>query len=272
MQRRHWKYVPVLAVFGLLAGACTAPGAERRVTDRTAFTLEEGDLRVGLWKVEYAVTEDLDVGTVWIPWALGLFNLDFKYEVAVDEVTSITPKLGFFSFDLSQFGGGDEGEASANFAIVTFEVASSHRWDDFGVTFAPIYTYTGVDGAADSEGTLQGGAAVTNLQLTATGEWRLSGVIALALHLRYLVFQDTSLRLATTIQVDPYTTIEVHGAAQSDVLDVTGAYSVVPSLLFGWESFHLRLGLGYGNMSIPPVNIVLPKPIAIPELDLYWLF
>ena len=62
------------------------------------------------------------------------------------------------------------------------------------------------------------------------------------------------------------------GTAETDIVDVSGAYSIVPALHFGWETLNLRLGLGYGNWSIPGLNFVVPARTVIPEFDFYALW
>ena len=44
------------------------------------------------------------------------------------------------------------------------------------------------------------------------------------------------------------------------------------SVVFSWKVFNLRLGVGYGNYSIPGINLVLPKKTLIPDLDFYFRF
>jgi len=121
------------------------------------------------------------------------------------------------------------------------------------------------------EDALEGAAAVSNLQFVSTFEVRWTKSAAIVLRTRYLAYQwQPSASAVYVLHPDDYTTVEVHGAAELQALDVKNAYSVVPGLAFSWKTFNLRVGLGYGNFNVGGVNFVFPRKTLVPELDMYW--
>lgn len=142
------------------------------------------------------------------------------------------------------------------------------RWSlSFGSTFTGDY----LSGTFD-EDDFAGAAAVSNLQLHTTLEWRMSRLVAMQLHARYSVFQTTGAAVEAEVMPDDFTTIRAVAIAESDIFDFLHAFQVVPRFHFPWHKFNLAAGVGYGNPVIPFVNFVLPTRGLVPELDLYWRF
>jgi len=239
---------------------------EVRLTDRSAHALQQWDFRVGVWKAEVGLLNGLQVTTYTLPWIFKMVNAFVKYEIVLGAGFSIAPRLGIFRLDSSSI---DEDMDPIVLTIAPFELTGSYRFSDFTASLGIIYTFVGV-AAELEESEIRGAVAVTNLQLTSTLEWRLNRVTALELHARYLAFQDVSASTSTTVDIDDYTSLEVHGAIESDIADVSNAFSIVPSIAFSWGSFNLRLGLGYGNFNVPAVNFVVPVATVVPDFDLYW--
>ena len=59
---------------------------------------------------------------------------------------------------------------------------------------------------------------------------------------------------------------------ERDLLPEETAWNVSLSTAWSWSHFNLRLGLQYGNFTIPEVNIVLPGQLLTPVGDIYWRF
>jgi hypothetical protein len=150
--------------------------------------------------------------------------------------------------------------------VVPFDLVGSWRINDrWSVSPGLVYTAVTLKGSYDPA-ELEGAAAVSNLQLVSTLEWRVSTVTAFVLHGRYLAFQNASGRVSSTLHPDKFTTVDLRAVASTDALDFPFAFSLVPSAVFSWDVFNLRLGLGYGNLSVPGVNLVLPNKTLIPDL------
>ncbi|MEL6180782.1 MAG: hypothetical protein AAFS10_17605 [Myxococcota bacterium] len=268
-QQRVLCLVSTLVLMGISHPALAEHTEEEQITENTAYTLRDGEIRLGLWKVEYGVLDRVDIGSYTFPWLLRIASLTGKYEWYRGEHLSISNKLSVFRWDLRQLQSA-EIEDPVIFQIVPVEMAASYRFNEsWTLSVEGIYTNVSVEGSYN-EDDLNGAAAVTNFQWTSTLEWRLSERFALLLHGRSLAFQATDAAASSTIMVDPYTTVEVVGDGETDALNVEGASSVSLIAHWAWSTLNLRLGLGYGNWSLPLVNFVLPTRTPIVHLDLFW--
>jgi len=279
LPRRSWKQrrlvVPFLALLVLLVStgeAAAYHNDKQKVTEDTAYTLDDGEIRLGLWKFEYGLLDDLDIGTVLPIWFIKLANFNLKYEFWHDDTWAFAAKTGLAWLDVGSLAAASDSKdpPEAMFFIIPFEVFGTYRFtDDLSLSLSSLFSKVAIDGSYDAED-FQGAVAVTNLQLTSTFEWRVSQVTALLLHARYLTYQDASGSTMLNLHPDDFTTIKVVGAAKSDAVDVANAVSLLASVVFSWDTFNLRLGLGYGNYSVPVVNFVLNQKLPFPDLSVYW--
>lgn len=240
-----------------------------RIVDQTAYTLPKGRFQLGLLRQQWGPWDRLTVGTYAIPWAFGVANAHLKWRFYGSDPVSIAASIGGFRVAPAAL---KKESGNAVITVVPFDLAASWRVDDRW-TLSPslVYTVVTLRGNYDPA-ELQGVAALSNLQFATTLEYRLTSVTAFVLHGRYLVFQNVGGRVTSTLHPDRFTTVDVQAVASTDALDFPFAFSVVPSVVFSWKVFNLRLGVGYGNYSIPGINLVLPKKTLIPDLDFYFRF
>lgn len=256
----------------LVLGACPARAhhtEEERITDDTAYTLPKGKVRLGVFKQQWGPWSRLTLGTYALPWLLRFANAHLKWRFYGSDPLSLSVQLGFARFAPQNV---KEAAGSAEVGVAPIELLGSYRFDErWTLSSGLAYTAVTLKGSYDPA-KLEGLAAVNNLQVLATLEYRLTEVTAFVLAGRYLVFQNTNGRLSTTLQPDAYTTIELQSVASTNALDFPFAFSIVPSVVFSWKTFNLRLGMGYGNYSVPMFNLVLPNKTVVPDLDVYWVF
>jgi hypothetical protein len=242
---------------------------DQRIVDGTAYTLKRGTFDLGLFKQMWGPWDRLTLGTYLVPWVLRFANLDLKWRFYGGDPLSLSARIGFTRFVPKDVA---SGAGSAELGIVPFELLGSWRFDDrWTLSAGALYTVVTLKGSYDPA-KLEGLAAVTNLQVLANLEYRLTRVTAFVLAGRYLAFQNAGGRASATLTPDAYTTIELESVANTSALDFPHAFSIVPSVVFSWKTFNLRLGLGYGNYSVPMVNLVLPNKTVVPDFDLYWVF
>jgi hypothetical protein len=269
--RRTLALAVHVAAAALLAPASARAdhSEEERIIDQTAYTLPKGNFQLGLFRQEWGPIDRLTVGTYALPWLLRFANAHLKWKIIGNDPVSIAASIGVFRFAPQQL---KESSGDAVLTIVPFDLVGSWRIDDRW-TLSPgfVYTVVTLKGSYDPA-QLEGVAAVSNLQFVTTLEYRLTTKTAFVLHGRYLVFQNTNGRVTTTLHPDKFTTVELQAVASTDALDFPFAFSVVPSVVFSWKVFNLRLGLGYGNCSLPAINLVLPKKTVVPDLDFYFRF
>jgi hypothetical protein len=262
-----------------LAALAARPAAayhtkDQHITDESAYTLRQKDFRVGIWKLQYGIIDQVTAGTYIWPWVLRVSNLHAKWRFWHNDTWAFSAFAGFYHFDTKTLDKVDEDTGNATVDVVPFELASSYRFDDrFTLTLAPVWTTVVLKGTLhDDDLKGAGEGAVNNFQLTATFEWRLSKVTAFLFHGRYLVVQRAHAQGDVILHPDEFTTIEVHAAGKTDAIDFRNAGSLVISSVFSWEHFNLRTGLSFGNYNVPGVNFVLGQFLVIPDLDLYWIF
>jgi hypothetical protein len=242
---------------------------EERIIDQTAYTLPKGRFQLGIFRQEWGPIDRLTVGTYALPWLLRFANAHLKWRIIGNDPVSIAASIGAFRFAPNAL---KKETGDAVLTIVPFDLVGSWRIDDRW-TLSPgfVYTVVTLKGSYDPA-QLEGVAAVSNLQLVTTLEYRLTTVTAFVLHGRYLVFQNADGRASSTLHPDRFTTVELQAVASTNALDFPFAFSVVPSVVFSWKVFNLRLGAGYGNYSIPAINLVLPRKTLVPDLDFYFRF
>ncbi|MGZ3420690.1 MAG: hypothetical protein ACXWUG_02200 [Polyangiales bacterium] len=242
---------------------------DQRIVTDTAYTLKKRTVDLGVFRQMWGPWDRFTVGTYAIPWAVGFANVDFKWRCYGGDPLALSARVGFVRFKPKTIAGG---AGTADIGIIPFELLGSYRFGErFTVSSGFVYTVVTLQGSYDPA-KLQGAAAVTNMQYLATLEYRLSRVTAFVLSYRYLVFQVASGHASSTLHPDPYTTIELETMGHTNDLNFPRAYSIVPSVVLSWETFNLRFGVGYGNYSVPMVNLVLPHKTVVPDLELSWLF
>ncbi|MCA9560869.1 MAG: hypothetical protein H6704_18920 [Myxococcales bacterium] len=240
-------------------------------TDWTALTLHRNEWRLGLFRFQYGIVDSLQVGTQTLPWVLKISNLDLKWTVWSSGPWSVGLSGGIFSLKLQDY---DADAADVRFYAAPLELTASWRGDGLGVHLRGSYTAvkTDTDEALDEEDYDIGGvAAVSTGTLGLAGEWYVSRTFSWVLETRLSVFQDASANASTTTQIDPRTSIEFNADAEADLTDGRQANALL-SAFWSWNSFNLKLGLGYGHYSVPTLNLFVGDPIWFPDFDLFWRF
>lgn len=265
---------------GLLAGLCLATpaladGPEPKArTEYTAYTLDDGEFKLGLWGLHYGITDRWQVGTHSIFWALGP-NATVKWHGLQSGPWSLGAKLGVFSINLSAFGVDEE---TAQLTAVPINLVGGYEWGDWGFHLAlNITQITGsgegaVSTGDDEDQNVDGLLAVDTTSLTPALEWRVGDHLALIFEANIMLEQSASAQAKTTFTLDQQTEVDVFGGG--DVADesegFTGNWSV--SLYWRWETFNLKVGGGYGNYHFPPLYVFLPQKSFTPQFDMFWRF
>jgi hypothetical protein len=243
-----------------------------QITDRGAYTVPAGMHKISLFSVEYGLHDQFQMITYPFWWQLFAPNVGLEWQFIRQERWSMSLGLQGMYFSTRPFRWFFPDLPVADAGIIPVDLAASVRLtEDWSMHMGSLLTFVIVSGRLD-EDDLQGAAALSNLQQHLTLEWRISRVVALLLHGRYQVAQQTKAGADAELQLDEFTTIRAAALAESDVLDFPNAFQIVPSVQFSWETFNLRLGLGYGNNVIPTVNFVLPKRTLVPDFAMYWRF
>lgn len=247
--------------------------AEEHITDETAWTLE-GDKawRLGIFKAAVTAWDRVTLATYVVPWVVAAPNAQLKWRFYSSGAWHWAVQAGFVRWTGSNLDTG--GDDAPEFSVGSFELLQS---TELGARHQLSHDliFTAVRGRAEIEGDgLSGGgvAGVSNLQYVASYEYRFSRHLAVVVSGRLELARVIAAQTRLTAQPDEFTTIEFVGDARAERLSRGGAYSIVPSLVWSWQTFNLRLGLGYGHFNVPVVNFMLAEPTVVPDLDLYWTF
>ena len=266
---------------GLGSAAWAEHTAEEHITDESAYTLPQGEVRLGLWKVEVGAFDSLTLTTHTVPWFVLMANLGAKVRFYDKEPWALSAKLSFFNLDVNRlskaFGGGEvASEASLN--IVPFEFFVSYRLRKKPLTINTGIIFTGIDinGELDSDD-VQGAAALSNVMLTTNAEYRWTERSALVFFFRAIVLQAAEASTRFTLALDEFTTVEINGGidAEGDGGAALGnAFQLGFAYVYSSGSFNMRLGAGFGDIIVPVLNVGVPtrKRTILPELDFYWVF
>jgi hypothetical protein len=266
--------VLLLAALSVDAHAYNDDDDKPQLTDRTAYTVPKGMHKIGVFSVEYGLTDDLQMITWQFWWHILAPNGGLEWRFIKTPLYSMSASITGLYVTTRPLTLIFEDLPIADLGIVPVDLIGTWRLgkeSNWSLTWGNELTPVFLAGTFDDEA-FQGAVNLTNLQSHATLEWRVSRVVALQLHGRYLVFQNA--RAATEIETKPddFTTIRAGAVVKSDIFDFPHAFQLVPQVHLSWETFNLVLGLGYGNYIIPAINFYLPTRGVVPKIDLYWRF
>lgn len=188
----------------------------------TGNTLHAGEFAVGLGPVEYGITENVQLGTNLLLFLFQYYNADLKVSLINTEENALALGLGVGYFDLNFVGGDVTFTSFSPYVAYSMPVGPKTR-----MHFSANYTNFSGDAEIDDAEDLS--ASVSGTSVAAGVEHSLSNKTKFVGDLGY--------------------DVEFEGVR------------VGGGVLWGWESFHLKLGLqyfspkGYGGLVLPYVNL-----------------
>jgi hypothetical protein len=274
------------ALIALLAGALVAgsapparadqvPGQER--VDGTAYTLRRRESSIGLARAEFGATDQVMIGTYLAPWLLTLVGVpvpnatvklrDWFHIPGV----ALSLRAAFLYLNgraLTQVLTKND-DANAGLVILPLEAAASFRFTErFSQSFQLSYVAMGATGDFPGERSIGGAVATSTGALATLYEFRLTRVVALSLAAKMQIYQGP-LRFSghfeqNGIQVDA----DVGAAPHMNRL----RWNVVPGIAMSWAHVNLNLGLGYGSLWLPFVDLPGSGYGIVPQGDFYVRF
>jgi hypothetical protein len=244
--------------------------------DRTAYTLDQRQVEVGIESAEFAPLDELTLGT-YVPTWLLFPVLDAPVPTAFIKARTpfVGPFVGSLRVNVVYVSGAslrselaEANVANGSLWIVPVELAvSANLVDRLRESLELMYVGISGNGNADDTTTIHGSVAATSLTLSSFSELRVSSGFAVTLLGRVLVHQDAAL---------------VQGSASSDSsqvdfnLGVRRRHSfvacIVPGIELDLARAHLDLGLGYGSWWLPVVELPLASYGLVPEANFYMRF
>ncbi len=235
------------------------------VTDYSAYTLNQWEIRTGPGRSEVGVFDSLQLGTLELFLLLKVRNVVGKWRAYETGNWTYALAVGVFSLDESVLGIGA--------TIVPIEALVSWRVNDFtynlGLGFSSVRTSGQLEGDSENEENVGAALELSVGYLHPTVEWRLGPVFALVVESRLGLFQDAAAK--SVLKPNERTTLELHGNADASL--GSSLWNVSLSGFWSWPHFNVRGGLGYGNYTIPGANLFIPSArFTYPEIALFWRF
>jgi hypothetical protein len=250
----------------------SGPSAEAfpRIDERTALTVGEHRLKLGIWSFEYGITEHLSVGTAPPAWALRGFkqvflpNLNVKFQFFARDPVWLSAQVAGYLADISQ------SDASGQLVDVPFSLfasvrAARHLFLHGEGTYVFVH---GIDNGNVSRADIGGTMAARAFQGQLMAEVRVLRWLSI-LGLGRYQFYTSNLVLSGSGNVDAFTTATVDAELEPRVRH---PWMVVGGVAFLFKYVHLSLGAGYGNYFIPGMDLPLQKRQFVPDASLAFLF
>ncbi len=223
----------VLALTVGVALAETETGfAERPITNslfaRTGYTLHKSEFAVGIGPLAFGITENVQLGTNLLLWIFQVYNADLKVSLTKDEDKALGAGLGVarFAWDVTT---DEEEEGDVEFiALVPYAAASLRLSDNTMGHLAGQYSYFESD--ADVED--------VDVEASASGTGVAAGL-------------EYSMSNKTKFLADVGYDGTFEGARFGG------------GVLFGWETFRLKLGVSYYTFG---------DGFVFPNVGLWWRF
>jgi hypothetical protein len=276
--RRPLRGLAGCALLCASLGWSSAAGAyhteREHLTDDTAWTIAGNKAwRIGLFKVAVGIGDRLTFGTYLWPWAGLTPNAYLKLRFYAGDAWHWAAQASVFHLDTVYFDRKQRDPPVFTVGSATFSqsvrLAAAHQLSN-----SLVFTAVRARGTVNQD-TLRGvgEAGLTNIQYVGAYELRLSKRTALVVTGRYLMAQVLDGRTRFKAYPDEFTTVEVVAEANDDsIVNFRGAFSILPSIAWSWETFNLELGVGYGHYNLPGINFMINRRTFFPALDLYWTF
>jgi hypothetical protein len=242
-----------------------------RLDEYTAYTIEDGQFKLGALAFEYGLTDRLSIGTDPPMWAaravVSVFipNLHTKYTFLDRDRVRLTGQIGVYYADFTQVDESSGGVLMVPLTLWT-SVPLAPKWT---VHFEGAFNFTNAVGTGSvSRADLEGSVTTRSIQVGAMGEYRLKPKIALTARARFQPWMSP-FRIDGNTTIDPYTRADIQA-------ELTPKHehpmALVASATFLWKHVHLTVGGGYGAIFLPGSNLVLRSEGFVPDASLSFLF
>ncbi len=194
----------------------------------TGYTLNSGEFMIGLGPIAYGITDNVQLETNLLLFILQIYNASAKVSIIKEKESALAVGATYLHFDMKSLF--DMGDDNISFdAIQPFVTYSTNISESLILHLGGTYSY--FTGDTDIED-VETSSNVTGTTVSAGLEYSISNKTKFVGDLAYDI---------TFKGIRP-------GAA----------------VLFGWETFRLKLGLGY--YALDKTSYVLPV------IDLWWRF
>ena len=103
------------------------------------------------------------------------------------------------------------------------------------------------------------------LTLTGTYYWYLSKKLALMAQTAYLPYYGSVVSEVESQSGD----VSINAQAELDPKKLNEAFALIGAAAFSWGAFNLHAGIGYGNVFLTGLGLVVPARTVYPYLNFY---
>ena len=246
-------------------------------TDRTAYTLRQGELSAGLRQFAVGVFDELTLSTnpfVWVAGAIfgtAIPNLEIKLRDWFEGPLTTAVSIGFVYLNGSKLldpidpGKNVEAQLATLTGSIVGSVQLSAAWSG-----SLELTYAELASAGDSQGAFVAGtAALSSLRLGALAEWRLSRLVALRMSALMLLYRKAP-DVRVEVAVNDRTTVD--GELRIGEVARAGAWQLLPAIALSGANVNFLIGAGYGYQWLPIGGLVLANPGLALDFDFFVRF
>ena len=241
-----------------------------RLYERTALTLDAGQLAIGFLGLRYAITDRLTIGMeppYWMVRAVAhvlIPNLNLKVVVVRTHDLWVSGNIGAYY----GFTGKNDAASGTVLLVPLTGIASIRILPKFWIHPELTYTFANAWGTGDiGRFTLGGTAATRTLQLGMLLQYEVMEWLSVTLWGRYEPYTG-AIAVNGSGAVDEFTSMTVDGRVDAPTQH---PFAVVPGVAFLWEHWRLTLGLGYGNYFLPGMDLSLRGAGFVPDASVYFI-
>lgn len=256
---------------------------EQRQSDFSAFNMNQGEIRLGLFQEEYAIFDQWAAGIYLAPWIIfPIARAPVISAYTKVEILDVGPpdhdrfalalKANFLFADVSnvRISGIEEDQFKAT--VLPLSIIGSYVIDKVWTASLEakfIQTWLGGNVESVGAGEVAGISARRNFQLAAFGEARLHRHVALNLVVRYAPWVEP-LQVQADVNQDDGSTTHINAQVAADVSG--RAWLIQPGISCSWGIFNVQAAVGYGYVFAPGVHLVGDIETVVPDLDVYFRF
>ena len=282
MRQRFRKLHLVAVVTSVVFASVAAPTPasayhteRQRNLDGTAYTLHQGEVRLGLLKWGVGIVDQLEVATYTVPWFIGPIFQSVTPNIELKAMFYDRRRLAL-SATAAVAGGNvlEEGAQTAvRYYVVPLALTSSVRINPrLRLHTGARYTISSKEGEVTIEGQDSDGALVLDvLQFWLKLEIRLSHVTSFSLMFRQVAYAGDSV-VQGSAGLDPTTSTAFR--IRVDAEDLRAAFAAVVGVNLSWRILNIKVGVGYRNLFLDSVGLVVPLagPYPYPLFDIFVRF
>lgn len=277
-----------LAIAAIIAAAAAPARADHteseRITDASAYSLRPGEVRLGPFRSAVGLPAPrgfagLEIGSYplpWLAWIARTRDVDVQLYNAQVKATFLDRgrlALGFGGSVV--YGSVDDDGAGGSLLILPVESHLAYRLDRrFTLAGSLQYSLIAIGGGADSmdsDASVDALVEADTAHLVGSVEFRASRTWAFIGEARLSALGRVRGEVETRSEIDEFTEVEAMVEASAMPFDRLG-YSGRLTAHYSRRYFNLRLGLGYGNVVLPVVNLASPVRTWLPSADVYLRF